>query len=266
MKKLILLLVLPLSLACTKDSGNDNEGNLTTISLPTTLELSYNEGEQDVLYKLSYNQENQIDQISLERDSDGDLTQLVANFIYDQNGMLIEVTGVSGEEQFQMVFSYNQNTIINQIDFNFGGEEINLDILYDEIQNSYLIVFIDTDLPLSFAFDEQNRLSLQEIQENSFIPSYSDFDRGVFYDVNLQPALHIWNGLFFFLSPWELYFLSERDITGFEVENSSNPTLFSNYLNKLRDGNGNLIAFQLRIGNFGSTQIDYSITYENSSF
>ena len=266
MKKPVLIWLLLLNLACSKDSYSDNGDNLTTISLPTALELSYNGGEQEVIYELSYNQENQINQVSIERSSDGDTTQLLANFNYNQNGTLVEVTGTSDAEQFQMVFSYNQDTIISDIDFNIGGDETNLDVLYDEIQNSYLVTYVNLNLPLSFTFDEQNRLSLIGVQENSITPSYLDFDKGVFHDVNLQPANHIWNGLFFFLAPWELYFLSERDVTRFDIENPSNPTESSNYQSKLRDGNGNLIAFQLRFGVFGSLLIDYLITYENRTF
>jgi len=236
--------------------------NLTTISLPTVLELSYNSG-QEITYQLGYNQENQMVSLSIERRSDGDTTHVKANFNYASDGKLSEVTGTSGTDPFQMDFSYRTNNTIQSIDYSVGGEEIDLDLLYEETQNSYLIVFNASDLPLSFNFDEQNRLTVLGVQENSIIPSYSNLDKGIFHDVRLQPALHIWNGLFFFLAPWELYFFSERDIESFGTENPSNPTVPSRYQNKLRDGTGNLIAFQLRIGTFSSLIIDYTVTYEH---
>ena len=162
-----------------------------------------------------------------------------------------------------MTFSFDGNDVISDIDYVSGNEEINFEVSYDENLNNYSVNFVEFDLPLSFDFDTQNRLSVLGVQENSLIPNYSNFDKGIFHDVSLQPALHVWNGIFFFLAPWELYFLSARDIQDFNRENPTDPTLMARYQNKLRDGMGNLIAFRLSIGNFGTQFIDYTITYEN---
>lgn len=262
MKKALLLPIVLWLLACSKDNATDEGANAATLSLPSSLVLTLS-SEEEVNYQLSYNQQNQIQTLSIIRSSDGDLNQFQANFSYAANGILSEVSGTSDEEPFQMTFSFDENDVISDMEYVSGNEEINFDISYDEIQNNYLVNFVEFDLPLSFDFDTQNRLSVLGVQDNDLIPNYSDFEKGIFHDVNLQPALHIWNGVFFFLAPWELYFLSERDIQSFNRENPANPTVQSRYQNKLRDGMGNLLAFQLSIGNFGTATINYTISYEN---
>ena len=264
MKKIVLFPIILWLLACSKDSNVDEGSNLATVSLPTSLVLAYSSGEE-VDYEISYNQENQIQELSIVRSSDGDLNQFQANFSYASNGLLTEVSGTSGEAPFQMTFSFDENEVISSVAYVSDNEEVNFDISYDETQNNYLVDFVDFDLPLSFDFDTQNRLVDLGVQDNALIPNYSDFEKGVFHDVNLQPAVHIWNGIFFFLAPWELYFLSERDIQSFNRENPAEPTVQSRYQNKLRDGMGNLIAFQLSIGSFGTLIIDYTISYENKT-
>ena len=262
MKKLLLFPIILWVLACSKDSTTEKGSNPAAVSLPTSLVLAFSSGEE-VNYQLSYNQENRIQVLSIIRSSDGDINQFQASFNYAANGILAEVSGTSGEESFQMTFSFDENDVISDIDYVSGNEEINFDISYDETQNNYLVNFVEFDLPLSFDFDTQNRLSILGIQDNDLTLNYSDFEKGIFHDVNLQPAVHVWNGIFFFLAPWELYFFSERDIQGFNRENPDEPSVQSRYQNKLRDGMGNLIAFRLSIGNFGAQFIDYTISYEN---
>lgn len=256
MKQSFILILLSIMLSCSKNSDDsDNE----EIARPKTMALSYSSGE-DVVYEFSYNSENQIEHIRIERSSDGDINYLESNFNYGINGELIEVLSTFDESELRLSFSYD-NAIITDINFIIDGTESDMDIFYlGDATNAYSINGDLGNLPTAWNFDSENRLEEYAVSSTNIIPTYSNFNKGIFYDVNLQPAIHIWHGLVFYLAPWELYFFSKSDIESLKIEDDT-----YSYKNKLWDGDGNLVAFHF--GSeipFGFT-IHYTITYENKT-
>ena len=249
-----ILLFTLLSASCSKnDNDIEEQGNF-----PSTISLDYIDGQQ-VIYHLSYNDENQIDQIRIERRSDDDVTRTESNFIYGINGELTEVLSTFDDTDLRVAFTYGTNTIITNVDYIIDGTENEMEIFYlGEETNAYSIDGALGNLPTAWDFDAENTLQELVVTSTNIVPTYSDFDKGIFNDVNIQPATHIWHGLVFYLAPWELLLFSSKDIESLRIADDTYL-----YKNKLWDGEGNLVAFQ-----FGSQialgfTIDYTITYEN---
>ena len=258
MKLSFILTLLCIMLSCSSNSDdNDNE----QIALPKSILLSYNNGQQ-VSYAFDYNSKNQIEDLVVERGFDDDITTLESHFNYNEEGELIGVVSNASNEVYTVNFSYGDNSVITNVDFLIDGVETHdIDMFYHGvIPNSYAANSEWASFPMAWDFDEQNRLTEYLITTINYVPGYSNFDKGIFHDVNLQPANHIWQGLVFYLVPWELYFFSEYDIENLTIEDD---TYF--YKDKLWDGDGNLIAFQFTPQvPFGFT-IHYTITYEKKT-
>lgn len=253
----ILLLAL-LIVGCNNDDGENLELTKTELGyFPSTITLAYNDG-QEVIYQLSYTKGNQIDQIHITRRSDDDIIYAESSFSYGTNGELTEVLSTFGVTEYSVAFTYDNDTLITKVDFIVDGIENAMDIFYiGEETNGYLINGALGNLPTAWDFDSENILQEFVVTSTNIVPTYSDFDKGVFKDVNIQPATHIWYGLVFYLSPWELYLFSQKDIKSLRIAND-----IYLYKNKLWNGEGNLVAFQYSPQIPFGFKIDYTITYE----
>ena len=258
MKSIIRYLVIILVVAsCSKNDNDTTEQGY----FPDTISLAYNDGQQ-VVYRIRYTNDNQIDQIGIERRfDDGVISRIESTFNYSAAGELTEVSSTFDDSNLRIAFMYDNDTTITNLDFIVDGTEIGMDIFYlGKAVNAYSINGSLGNLPTAWDFDSENILQEFAVTSTSIVPTYSDFGKGVFNDVSIQPATHIWYGLLFYLAPWELYLFSTKDMERLRIADDTYL-----YKNKLRDGEDNLVAFQFGSQNLLGLTINYTITYENRS-
>lgn len=259
MKRCVIIVVICFALSCSKDSNVPEDENLITISLPKTMSLSYSTGTE-VLYEFTYNNEQQISQIIMDRTSESDEANiLISSFTYDDLGNLVKVAteNKSDETEVMMVFNY-QEDIITKVNFSWNNEPFENEIFYlGAATNAYSMTGDLGNFPSAWNFDDQDLLEELVIAANHIGLDYSTTDKGIFYEAKIEPAVHIWYGLLFYLSPYETCFFSQKDLTGFDID--GNGFL---YKDKLWSSNGNLLTFKLSQNIPLGLVIKYVITYE----
>lgn len=244
-------------ISCSK---NSDDSSSIQIALPKTMILSYSTGEM-IDYKFTYNNNNQITAIVMERQSDGDINKITWNFSYDENDALIQAVATGTETDALISYAYGDNNIITDVDLVVDGTNYETDVFYHgEATNSYAMNGEFPFMPMGWDFDVQNRLETSLIKSVFYTPTYSEVNKGIFSDVNLHPAMYMWHQLALSLAPWELYFFSGSDMEQLHI---GDDTFI--YKNKLRNANGNLIAFQMAPQVPFGFIIDYTITYENKT-
>jgi len=248
-----------LLLSCSKDSGDQPTQKAY---YPKTLSLSYNSGET-VRYQFSYNAENQLTQMEIERNSLDETTLLVSHFNYTETGLLTSIVSENGQSssQYNFTFGYDSEGTITDIGFMADDADPNLSISYSGPEdNSYLVEGDLANLPTEWSFDPDGQLVKTTIAGNNYTLQFSESNEGVFQYLKPQNALVIWHGLMFYLSPFELFFFSQHDIALVQTEG---PNFI--FQNKVWDGDGNLISFQIRANiPFGQT-INYNVEYETKN-
>lgn len=259
MKRCIMIAAIFFTLSCSKDSDVPVDENLISISLPKTVSLSYSTG-MEVLYEFTYNNKQQIVQIIMDRTSEGDETNIfISNFTYDDHGNLVQVAteDTAGETDVLITFEY-QEDIITKVDFSWNDEALENEIFYlGAATNAYSMTGDLGNFPSAWNFDDQDLLEELIIAANHIGLDYSTTDKGIFYGAQIQPAVHIWYGLLFNLSPYETCFFSQKDLTGFNID--GNGFL---YQDKLWSSNGDLLTFKLSQNIPLGLVIKYVITYE----
>lgn len=263
MKRSLIILILFFGFSCSKNSDNGDTTDTTTLSLPKTISLVYDTGEY-VHHGFVYNSEQQIEQITTERNSGTDVTKVEYDFNYAENGQLNEVlsTNLDDGTELNVVFDYSQQNVLTGLVLLSDGIATELDVFnHGEGLNSYSIHGDLGNLPTDLDFDTENKLTQLTITDINYVPTYSIFDKGIFHDVNLQPAVHVWHGFLFYLLPWELHLFSQIDMESLLIEENN---YF--YTEKLRDGQGNLTTFKMESQALFGFTIDYTIDYENRTF
>lgn len=259
MSNLFMGIALVLLLSCSKDAGDEPTKKAY---FPKTISLAYGSGET-VLYQLSYNSKNQLVQIDLERNSLDETTQLISNFDYSETGMLVNVSSedVQSGSRYNFTFDHDMDGIITDVDFSVDDVEYDLSTTYyGNNDNRYLIEGDLANLPTEWSFDPDGQLVKAAIAGNNYTLQFSEGDEGVFQYLKPQNALVIWHGLMFYLSPFDLFFFSQHDIALMQTGDAS--YLFQN---KIWDGNGNLVSFQVKPNVPFGPIINYVVAYETKN-
>lgn len=233
--------------SCSKKSTNEDQ-----TFFPKTISLKYSTGENST-YNFSYNDEEQISLIDFQR-NDGAIS-LTSRFIYNVEGQLTEVLteNTVNATHFDVSFEYDSTDgTISDIALINSGVEKDLSILY--LGNTYGVDGELDDL-ISWTFDADDNLQGMNIGETNISLEDSNTDKGIFYNVNTQPAVHVWQGLLFNQPIYELYFFNKKDVNLLHIEDDN-----YTYQNKTWDANGNLVSFQ--ISNLPSFTIDNTVVYE----
>ena len=259
MSGLFMGTALVLLFSCSKDSGGEPTKKAY---FPKTISLAYGSGET-VLYQLSYNSKNQLVQMNIERNSLDETTQLISYFNYTETGLLTSVMSENGQgsSQYNFTFGYDSEGTITDIGLSVDNSDYNLSATYSGPEdNRYLVEGDLANLPTEWSFDPDGQLIKIAIAENNYTLQFSEGDEGVFHYLKPQNALVIWHGLMFYLSPFELFFFSQHDIALIQTEDAS--YLFQN---KIWDGNGNLVSFQVKPNIPLGPIINYVVEYETKN-
>lgn len=259
---LLMWSVLVLLLSCSKDSGHDGANDPKMAYFPKNLSLSYSSG-QTVHYQFSYNSKNELARMEIERNSLDETTQLSSNFNYTEAGLLSNVLSENGQgsAQYNTSFEYNAEGTITGVGFTTDGTDHNLSISYSGPEtNRYLVEGDLANLPTEWSFDSDGQLVKVALAGNNYALQFSEIDEGVFQYLKPQNALVIWHGLMFYLSPFELFFFSRHDIAQIQTED---PNFI--FQNKVWDGNGNLVSFQVRPNVPFGDIINYNVEYETKN-
>lgn len=242
--------------SCSKNATNQIQNKEERAFFPKTISLKYSSGENST-YNFSYNAEEQISLIDFQR-NDGDIL-LISKFLYNVEGQLTKVIteNIMDATHYDVSFEYDSTDgTISDIALISSGAEKDLSIFYlgGEV-NSYQVDGELGNLPTAWAFDADDNLQEMVIAETNISLENSNTDKGIFYHVNTQPAVHVWHGLLFYLSIYELYHFSKKDINLLRIEDAN-----YTYLNKAWDEDGNLVSFQ--INNPPFLMIENTVVYE----
>ncbi|NJB71572.1 hypothetical protein GGR42_002034 [Saonia flava] len=245
--------------SCSKDR-NDNE---TTESeeryFPKLISLQYSSGDK-ISYDLKYNATGHIQQIEIIRTTDDNITHFMTNIEYNEKVFVTAALteDISNGVGYEVSYAYDQSNTITDIQFNANGSDISTSINYNPLNYRYTVDGDLANFPMIWNFDSTGQLLQMGISESVLTLELLGTNKGVFHDVTVQPAIHIWYGLLFYLASPELYFFSQNDILS--VDTNEFPYIYDN---KVRDGDGNLISFKASYA--GVLTIDYTITYEKRS-
>lgn len=241
--------------SCSKNATNEIQNKEEQAFFPKTVSLKYSTGENST-YNFSYNDEEQISLIDFQR-NDGAIS-LTSRFIYNVEGQLTEVLteNTVNATHFDVSFEYDSTDgTISDIALIDVGVEKDLSIIYLDGEIGTYGVDGDLENLISWSFDADDKLQEMNIGETNISLEDSNTNKGIFYHVNTQPALHVWQGLLFNQSIYELYFFNKKDINLLHIEDDN-----FTYQNKEWDAYGNLISFQ--ISNLLSFTIDNAVVYE----
>ncbi|WP_418497867.1 hypothetical protein [Flagellimonas sp.] len=256
---LFITSALLLLLSCSKDS--DGESNQKAY-FPKTISLAYGSGET-VLYQLSYNSKNQLAQMTIERNSLDETTRLISNFDYNDTGKLVNISSedVQSGSLYNFTFDHGVNGTVTNVGFMIDDVEYDLSTTYNESDEIHYLIEGDlANLPTEWNLDPDGQLIKIAISENNYTLQFSEGDKGVFHYLKPQNALVIWHGLMFYLSPFELFFFSQHDIALIHTGDAG--YLFQN---KIWDGNGNLVSFQVKPNVLFGLTINYVVEYETKN-
>ncbi|CAZ97364.1 hypothetical protein [Zobellia galactanivorans] len=257
------VLIILLFAGCSKDKDSPTVpeiGNQTP--LPKVISVVYSH-ERSGTYTMSYDKEQQLTAIDIILYQDNNDIHWTAAVEYDAKGsvtrvLLENVDTMDNAYTYDTVFDYDENGDMADIIFTIGGDVKPTTFLYDPDNHIYKL---DGDLgnfPMSWGFDQDKHLTEMVISDNYFKLTSSGNEKGVFHNLDSQPALTIWYGLLFYLSPHELYFFHQKDLDRFEAD-----TFYYDYGEKVRDGDGNLIAFKMLPDDPLGVSISYTVSYEN---
>ncbi|RDY59899.1 hypothetical protein [Flagellimonas nanhaiensis] len=263
LKFLFLCAALTIIVQCSKnnDGGNSTVPEMERGFFPKTISLQHDTGET-IEYELSYDLNNNISFIDQQRNSNGDVSHMQSEFHYSPEGQLMQVLteDVLNGIGYDIFFTYGGNNIITGIDMEINATAHETTVFYNEDQLIYGVNGDLGNLPTSCRFDAENNLTEMYIGINHIQLETSENSRGIFADMALQPALSLWNGLFFFYTPYELYFFNQNDLEAVQIGDYN-----YQYQNKIRDGEGNLLSFDFRSTGLSGTNIKYAISYEKRS-
>lgn len=256
---LIMVLATMILVACSKDTENPIPEIAIGPPLPKVISLVYSSGET-VAYTLAYNKDQQLMGIDILRKSSDKETHLVAEMIYNEAALVAGacVEDLDGEFEANTTFAYAENGDIVDVALFLSDTQWITSLYHDPDNRIYGINGDLGNFPMGWQFDEGYNLVDMSLTSNLLRLSYSDSEKGVFHQLDPQPALAIWHGLLFYLSSYELYFFHQQDLELLETNNFS-----LSYEDKVRNQDGELIAFKMVSDVPGELTIDYTIQYEN---
>ncbi|MDC6366412.1 MULTISPECIES: hypothetical protein [Flavobacteriaceae] len=258
-KSLVYIILFLAIVQCSKnDDGSSKAPEMEQGFFPKTISLEYNEG-QTVQYELSYDSNNNISFIDEQRNSNGDVSRKQSEFHYSPEGQLMQVLteDVLNGIGYDIFFTYGNNNIITGIVMEINAATHETSVFYNEDQFIYGINGDLANLPTSCRFDSESNLAEMYIGTTHIQLETSENSRGIFAGISLQPALSLWHGLFFFYTPYELYFFNQNDLKAVQIGD-----YYYQYQNKIRDGEGNLLSFDFKSTGLSGTNIKYTISYE----
>lgn len=255
----IAVLTAVLLAACSKDKDSPPLETNSKTPLPKVISLVYSYG-RTVVYTMDYNDSLQLTTIDISYKTDDGENTLETEIRYNETGSIttINVVDVSNDSNFATTFDYDPNDDISDIEFMINGDVQPTMYHFDPDNRIY---GLDGDLgnfPMAWRFDPDNQLTEMVISNNYFKLTSSGNEKGVFQNLAPQPALTIWYGLLFYLSPYELYFLRQRDLDRFESD-----AFYYDYGEKVWDEDGNLIAFKMIPDDPLAGTISYTVSYKN---
>ncbi|WP_157491680.1 hypothetical protein [Maribacter thermophilus] len=253
-----ILLAAILLAACSKDKDSPEPMVADTTPLPEVISLVYSDG-RTVVYTMDYNDSLQLTTMDMSYKTDDGENILETEIRYNETGLIttIDVADVSNDLNFATTFDYDPNNDISDIVFMINGDVQPTMYEFDPDNHIYKL---DGDLgnfPMGWGFDPNNNLTEMVISDNYFQLTSSGNEKGVFHNLDPQPALTIWHGLLFYLAPYELYFFHQKDLDRFEAID-----FYYDYREKVRDGDGNLIAFKMIPDDPLAGTISYTISYK----
>lgn len=255
---LIMVLFALMLGSCSKDKEKPIPQMTKKIVLPSVISLVYS-SERTIIYNMAYNKVHQLIAIDIFQKTLDDEVQLGTKILYDEKGSItsIHLENINNGFESTTTFDYDTGGDIVDIVFSIGGDEQSTTFFYDPDNRIY---GVDGDLgnfPMGWRFDQEGNLSEMSLSSNFFQLTYSGNEKGLFYQLEPQPALAIWYGLLFYLTSYELYYFHQKDLNRFETNN-----FLYRYENKVRDEDGNLIAFKMVPDNPMATTINYTISYD----
>lgn len=258
--RLLIMLGIVFLISCSKNSVDQVQEVVEQQYLPKLISLEYGYGDT-VIYELEYNSSGHIQKIRMTRNTAGDQSNFLTDFEYDEmfNPVIATTKDLSNGVSYEVSFTYDQLGIITDLIFVADGTENETSISYLPLENRYTVDGNLANYPMIWNFNNEGQLLQMGINESVLTLELSDHSKGLFNEVMVQPAIHIWYGLLFYLTSPELYFFSQQDITS--VTTNEFPYL---YENKVKDGGGNLISFTASYA--GVLTINYVINYENRDF
>lgn len=227
-------------------------------SVPKLISLVH--GEDTTFYSLTYNEVSQPIGIDILRKSNGDERSLTTEIMYSAIGLITEVLTVNGDEgdTYKTTFTYDENQEIIDIQFFINDMKWITEFYYDAENRIYGLQGDLATFPMGWRFDQEGNPLAMSISSNFFQLTFSENETGVFHNVNTQPALVIWYGMTFVFTNYELYYFHQKDLDVFEAN-----TFLYRYENKIRDDDGNLIAFNMVPDDPMALSIYYTVQYEN---
>ncbi|WP_273274831.1 hypothetical protein [Maribacter polysiphoniae] len=257
---LITVLAAIFLVACSKDEDSPApEVPIKTLTpMPKIVSLVYSTG-RTIRYTMDYNDSLQLTTIDMSYKTDDGENTLKTEIRYNETGSIttINVVDVKNSLNYVTTFDYDPNNDISDITFMINGDVQPTMYEFDPDNHIYKL---DGDLgnfPMGWGFDQDNQLTEMVINDNYFKLTASGNEKGVFHNLDPQPALTIWYGLLFYLSPYELYFFHQKDLDRFEAID-----FYYDYGEKVRDGDGNLIAFKMIPDDPLAGTISYTISYK----
>lgn len=226
-----------LSCSKDKDDGPETEKGF----FPETIVLT-TDADHSSTYSLTYDNQNRFSQMDISRSSGEETSLTHCHFSYNSAGLLTQVESKGGENGLNnlMEFHYDDERIISGITYTLDTP-LELSVGYiGGGANSYTVDGELANLPSSWNFDAEDQLEEAYFFGNSVGTVPAATGTGVFYNVPIQPAQQIWQGMLFYIVPHELYFFSTVELDGFKIADDS-----YKYTAKERDADGNLTAFTI---------------------
>ncbi|MBQ4913853.1 hypothetical protein J8L85_05350 [Maribacter sp. MMG018] len=256
---ILLAAILPVACSKDKDSPAPEVTSKTLTPMPNIISLVYSYG-RTVVYTMDYNDSLQLTTIDmLYKTDDGD-NILKMEIRYNETGLIttINIGNESNDSNFATTFDYDPNNDISDIEFMINGDVQPTTYHFDPDNRIYGLDGDLANFPMGWRFDPDSNLTEMVISNNYFQLTSSGNEKGVFHNLDPQPALAIWHGLLFYLAPYELYFFHQKDLDRFEAID-----FYYDYGEKVRDGDGNLIAFKMISDDPLVGTISYTVSYEN---
>ena len=255
---LIIMLATIVSVACSKEKDSPAPEVTGTTPLPEVISLVYSYG-RTVMYTMDYNEDQQLMGIDIAWQYGSEHGQWTVSMEYNEKRSVVNIylEDVDSGYNYDTSFDYDANGEMSDIVYTADGDVRTTNFIYDPNNRIY---GIDGDLgnfPMGWKFDQDNNLTEMVISDNYFQLTSSGNEKGVFHNLDPQPALTIWYGLLFYLSPYELYFFHQKDLDRFEAID-----FYYDYGEKVRDGDGNLIAFKMIPDDPLAGTISYTISYK----
>ena len=243
----MVILLFALSLMMTNCSDDDRAGG-QSLFVPSKITIAHvNADRTDELF-FSYNTANQIIQIESISTEGNSTSKNMTSFEYNNDGLLSKASTQYVDTGFiiQLDFFYNAENTIVGIDYfheqNVISEE--LGVTFDDDKNQYTVDVLSAVFtgPRDFVFDDLGQLyQYQQFGAGDFWTfTYNPDEKGVFADVNTQPALHIW-GQLLFPTGSNRYFFAKKTIINYTRPGEA---IESYYDNQVYDANGNLVDYE----------------------